>query len=156
MERPRKMRRLMTVALAVVVLAACGEDGAGSGETGREAVATTTAEHHHPTSSSPPSSTIPLTSADRAVVDAAVADLAEREGVTPAEIAVTDFERLVWSDGSLGCPEPGVMYTQALVDGSRVTLRLSGFDYSYHAGADDVPFLCDRPVLTAPGDGAEG
>jgi hypothetical protein len=23
----------------------------------------------------------------------------------------------VWNDGSLGCPEPGMMYTQALVNG---------------------------------------
>ncbi|MGH8912351.1 MAG: hypothetical protein ACRDVD_07550 [Acidimicrobiia bacterium] len=149
------MRRLTTVALAVVFLGACGGDGVVSGETEPDAVPTTAAEHHHPSTSVPSSSTIPLTSADRAVVDAALADLAEREGVTPAEIAVMEFERLVWSDGSLGCPEPGAMYTQALVDGSRVTLRLGGFDYSYHAGADDVPFLCDRPVLTDPGDGAE-
>jgi len=44
-------------------------------------------------------------------------DLASRLGVTEREILFLSGEGKTWNDGSLGCPEPGVMYTQAQVHG---------------------------------------
>lgn len=85
-------------------------------------------------------------------MEAAITDLAGRLGVGPGEIEVVSVETVTWSDGSLGCPEPGKMYTQALVDGHRVVLSHEGTDYDYHAGEDGDPFLCDRPSLTSPPD----
>ena len=40
-----------------------------------------------------------------------------------ADLKVLSAEAVTWSDGSLGCPEPGMMYTQALVPGYRVQIR---------------------------------
>lgn len=80
------------------------------------------------------------------VVRQAVADLAEREGVEPSEITVVSREEVTWRNGSLGCAEPGMAYTQALVDGSRIVLGLAGRDYEYHAGGGRPPFLCERPT----------
>ncbi len=40
-----------------------------------------------------------------------------------------------------------MLYTQALVDGTRTVLAAVGEEFSYHAGADGAPFLCEEPVL---------
>lgn len=79
-----------------------------------------------------------------ATVELATADLATRLQVDAAAIELVDAQRVTWPDGSLGCPQPGGMYTQALVDGSKVVLATNGRTrvYIYHAGGDGQPFLC--------------
>lgn len=81
-----------------------------------------------------------------ATVESAMQDLAERTGSSLEAISLVSFEYVTWNDGSLGCPEPGEMYTQALVDGSRTILEVGGVTYHYHAGADGDPFLCENPA----------
>jgi hypothetical protein len=78
-----------------------------------------------------------------AVVERARVDLAGRLGVEESAIEVVSAEAVTWSDGSLGCPQPGMMYTQALVEGARVVLSYGGTLYPYHAGSDGEPFLCE-------------
>lgn len=82
----------------------------------------------------------------RATVESAMTDLAERTGEEVDAISLVSFEYVTWNDGSLGCPQPGEMYTQALVDGSRTVLEVDGVTYDYHAGADGDPFLCENPA----------
>lgn len=38
------------------------------------------------------------------------------------------------------------MYTQAIVEGARITLRVGGTDYEYHSGGSRPPTRCDRPT----------
>jgi len=76
----------------------------------------------------------------------AVADLARRLDVPDDQVVVERVEEVTWNDGSLGCAEKGTMYTQALVDGSRITLSAGGRTYEYHAGGGRAPFLCERPT----------
>jgi hypothetical protein len=85
-------------------------------------------------------------------VDQAVADLARRLGVPPTAIELQSFQAVVWPDGSLGCPEPGMEYIQVLVEGYRILLRHGGETYAYHGGGARDPFLCDQPgaALTPP------
>lgn len=80
-----------------------------------------------------------------AVVDAAVAQLAGELGVDPEDVEVVVAEPVTWSDGSLGCPEPGMMYTQAVVDGYRVLLRAGDVEVAFHAGEGRVPLRCEEP-----------
>lgn len=87
-------------------------------------------------------------------LEVAVNDLAGRLGIPREEIEVLTEEKVTWRDGSLGCPRPGMMYTQALVEGSRIVLRAGGRDYSYHSGAGKLPFYCENPVSPAPGPSA--
>lgn len=61
------------------------------------------------------------------------ADLTERTGLSADEIEVVRAEAVTWRDGSLGCPEPGMMYTQALVEGFLVILEADGEEHRYHA-----------------------
>ncbi len=72
----------------------------------------------------------------------AVADLAHRLGVPDSTIALVERHEVVWRDGSLGCPQPGMVYSQALVDGSKIVLEAGGVSYDYHQGGGRPPFLC--------------
>jgi hypothetical protein len=85
------------------------------------------------------------TSPSNPVVEQAIADLAGRLTIDAAEIEVVSVENVTWSDGSLGCPQPGMFYTQALQDGMRVVLSAGGAEYHYHNAGNDTPFLCENP-----------
>lgn len=76
----------------------------------------------------------------------AVADLASRLDVEADAIEVVAEEAVTWRDGSLGCAKEGQFYTQALVDGSRITLRTDGTDYEYHSGGAKPSFWCAKPT----------
>ncbi|MGX5772465.1 hypothetical protein ACWKWN_17105 [Microbacterium trichothecenolyticum] len=74
--------------------------------------------------------------------DAIVADLAER-GVTSTPELVS-AHAVTWNNGALGCPSPGVSYTQALVDGMRIVVEVDGTIYDYRFGTTNTPKLCTR------------
>lgn len=85
----------------------------------------------------------------------AVTDLAGRLGISAGDIEVLSEKSVTWRDGSLGCPRPGMMYTQALVEGSLIVLRAGGRDFSYHSGSGRPPFYCENPVSPAPDPSVE-
>lgn len=76
-----------------------------------------------------------------AVVTAAKRHLSERLGKAETEIALTRVEAVEWSDSSLGCPQPGMMYAQVITPGYRLILTVSGAAYEYHGdrGSRVVP-----------------
>jgi hypothetical protein len=76
----------------------------------------------------------------------AVDDLAAGLGVDADEVEVVSVEEVTWRDGSRGCAQPGMAYTQALIDGSRITLRAGGRTYEYHSGGSQPPARCDKPT----------
>jgi hypothetical protein len=88
----------------------------------------------------------PATTDQRDQVARAIQDLASRLNITPEEIALVDVAEVVWRDGSLGCPQPGIMYTQALVDGMRIRLSAGEVIYHYHSSIRGQPFLCESPA----------
>lgn len=90
---------------------------------------------------------------DRAVA-AARADAAERTGLAPAALELVSADRVTWSDGSLGCPQPGMLYTQALVAGYRVRLRGPSGEMDYHASARGALVLCPAGWAVEPVPGA--
>lgn len=130
--------------LAILVLAACGspeDSGASSSTVGPPTTVVDTTTTTGDTVPDVPSSN-PGTAPDQ-VVTKALLDLESRIDVNRGDVTVVTAEEKTWNDGSLGCPEPGMGYTQALVDGYRVLLEVDGRLYAYHAGADGEPFLCD-------------
>jgi len=79
------------------------------------------------------------------------ADLIARFGSLPADLRVTRFEAVVWNDGSLGCPQPGVFYTQATVDGYSLVLQSGETTYDYHIGSlKSQPVLCEQALPVPP------
>lgn len=69
-------------------------------------------------------------------------DLAERLKIEAAAIEIESFEAVIWPDGSLGCPQPGMAYAQVQREGYRIRLRYQERIYTYHGGEGQAPFLC--------------
>src|SRR5918999_697742 len=88
------------------------------------------------------------------VLSPIIDDVAERTGAEPAEIEVLRSQSITWNDGSLGCPKPGMVYTQALVDGYWVVLSYQGQEFDYRVNEHEAFFLCEKPTL--PGLGVPG
>lgn len=73
------------------------------------------------------------------VVEAAVQDLANRLGVNPEDVSVVSVEDVQWMDGSLGLPEPGMVYTKAIEPGHRIVLEAAGRYFEYHSRREGTP-----------------
>lgn len=74
----------------------------------------------------------------------AILDDLARRGVATDQVTLVSAESVTFNDGSLGCPEPGRMYTQALVNGMRVQVKVGTKTYDYRFGSTDTPKLCER------------
>lgn len=83
-------------------------------------------------------------------VEAAREDLSGRAGTTVEDITVVRAQKVTWADGARGCPQDGMMYTQALVEGYFILLRADGEESAYHAGRDGQPFHCPSERSNAP------
>ena len=134
------LRTLLMIGAASVVIAACT---AGSGTAGSDGPGSSVA-------GSPGASANPAgsggASLPAAVLDPVVADAATRLGVEPSAVTVVDAHAETWSDGSLGCPEPGMMYTQALVDGYQVIVEANGTRLDYRVSGPGQFRLCENPT----------
>lgn len=78
--------------------------------------------------------------------DIVLNDLLARTGAEQSELVVIQSESLVWPDGSLGCPAPGMVYTQALVNGYRVIFGLGDETFDYHLSDGGEFVLCEIPL----------
>lgn len=88
-------------------------------------------------------------------VQAAIEDLAKAQSVEPDAVTVAGYFEVTWSDGSLGCPKPGMSYTQALVPGHLLVLEVEDQQFSYHGGQKAGFTYCADPKLPNDiGDGA--
>jgi len=86
-----------------------------------------------------------------------MADLAERNGIDLDEVTITSLAQVTWRDGSIGCPQPGMQYSQALVQGQQLILSSRsepGTSFSYHAGSRGTFSFCESP--RDPVEGAPG
>jgi hypothetical protein len=80
------------------------------------------------------------------VVALATADLTSHLGLAASAVTVLSAKAMTWPDGSLGCPKPGIMYTQVQVDGALIELQAGGKTYSYHSGSGGKPTLCEQAL----------
>jgi hypothetical protein len=77
-------------------------------------------------------------------------DLARRALVKPDTITVVSATEQQWSDGSLGCPKPGEMYTQMIVPGYRVVLKAGAEKYAYHSDRRGNFVVCANGLALPP------
>jgi hypothetical protein len=90
-----------------------------------------------------------------AIVAAVRADAAQALGLADGGAALTlAVEAVTWGDGSLGCPQPGMRYTQALVPGWRVVVRDGAREWVYHASRRGAWLWCPPGLAHAPPPGA--
>jgi hypothetical protein len=90
------------------------------------------------------------------LLDVVIEDLIERLGVDRVAITVEQAEYVIWRDGSLGCPQPDMMYTQALVPGYQIVLRVGEATYDYHASDRGYFLLCEQGLAQEPLPPGEG
>lgn len=81
--------------------------------------------------------------------DLAIKALAKQNDVPLDKIQVDSVKAVQWPDSSLGCPQPGMMYTQVVTPGYQVTLLdLSKSKTHYvHVGAGRA-IVCDKTTST--------
>lgn len=133
------------MAAAFCLLVACGASEQGTeGDTSTEA-SNAVGSTIGPTQPNPSSEV--EEEADMDLVEPALLDLARRLKVPEDQIEVLEVEEVTWPDGSLGCPQPDQMYTQALVEGQRIVLGHGERVFLYHSGGDVEPFLCESDEI---------
>ena len=76
------------------------------------------------------------------ILEAILKEIAGSAGVGRDKIAIERTQSVVWSDGSLGCSEPGMMYTQALVNGYWVVIDAAGQTYDFRVASGGSFRLC--------------
>jgi hypothetical protein len=79
------------------------------------------------------------------ILNSVLDDAAQKLGVEPDALVVTKAEAVTWPDGSLGCPEPGMFYTQALVDGYWIVVEAGGQAVDYRVSGGGNFRICERP-----------
>ena len=84
-------------------------------------------------------------------------DLATRLNLETEAVTVSGATAVSWRSGALGCPKPGMSYTDVLVPGIWIVLRVDKTVYRYHASTGRKPFYCPDEQSEPPimGSGAD-
>jgi hypothetical protein len=126
-----------------------------SGEPAATLPATTPATEENMDQTETPDGSAPQLSSGetpQGLFDAVVDDMLARSGAERSAVEVVKSEAVEWSDGSLGCPQPDMMYTQAIVPGYHVILALGEATYDYRLSDRGTFFLCENAL---PGGATE-
>ena len=134
--------RLKTLAVLLLVLGSCGQPDEAAETTTATTVADTV------TTTTTRSTTGPTMGIEvpEDILNQLVSDAASRTGVAGSEMRIALARRVTWNDGALGCPEPGVMYTQALVDGYQVVLIAGSEALDYRVDDAGAFRVCEQPA----------
>lgn len=142
----------VTLVTLTLVLSACAQQGSGQGST------ELTLDSPRPSISVPPMDAVPSDDEEPMTGEVPedlladiLAEAASQAGVDPSAVEVIVAEEVTWSDGSLGCPEEGMSYTQALVPGYRVVVDVDGEELNFHASQRGGFQLCEDPQPPAEG-----
>ncbi len=140
--------RLLAAASLLLLAGACGEADGPADEPDTPTDEATPDDPDEPDTTQEDAIDEALVDHVTAAVEAAAADA----DVSADDVEVVRAESVTWSDGAVGCPQPGEMYTQALVEGYRIELSVAGETVSYHGADGDEPFRCDDPQEPADGE----
>jgi hypothetical protein len=137
--------------LAAILAAVLSVHCATSAETGAQAPAITPGTSKKPVpvpSSAPPQGRLVTAEVPPDLIEKMRADLAQRAGISASAAKVMRAESIDWPNGALGCPEKGMMYTQAIVPGYVVEFEYAGKTYSYRASKAGTFKLCANRIGT--------
>lgn len=161
---------VVTATLTATLLAACGSATAPGADTSPSATGSSTGAATPPPATTPspdpttspsgpdPSSgptvpppadgEVPAGLADRPEVKAAMQDAAGRAGIVAGDVQIGGYMAVTWADGSLGCPQKGMAYTQMTVEGELLLLRVDQRTMEYHARQGGSFTYCATPSGT--------
>jgi hypothetical protein len=89
----------------------------------------------------------------QSLFDLVLDDVLAVTGGARADVEVIKAEAVTWNDGAMGCPQPDMMYTQALVPGYQVIFSVGGKTFDYHLSDRGGYLLCENKL---PSIGAGG
>jgi len=95
----------------------------------------------------PAATEVELQAGAEQIIQLAQKDLAQRLSLAPEAIRLVSVKAMEWSDASLGCPQPGMMYAQVITPGFRAVLEAEGQTYEYHTDAGRSVVLCGTDGL---------
>ena len=86
------------------------------------------------------------------IIDQVKLDLASKLMLNVEDIGVVSMQPKMWTDQSLGCPEPNQGYAQVITNGYRIEVKAIGDPRSfyYHATANDVVLCSQNEKTVAP------
>ena len=154
MRTPYRATLALTVVLLVATACAFGGDdpGAGPSPASPSPSAPPTASRAPSSTASPSPSggnaTLPEGLRTEPAVAAAIADTAERAKVDPDQVVIAAWSPVTFTDGSMGCPKKGMSYTQSLIEGELLLLRVDASLYQYHAATGKPFTYCATPAAS--------
>lgn len=72
-------------------------------------------------------------------------DALKAGGGNAETFTVLRAEHVLWPNGAVGCPQPDMMYTQAVVEGYRIVISTPDGDVYFHGQTGLPPARCDTP-----------
>ena len=137
-ERPASL-----LVLFAILVVGCSSSGAAS--PAPSLPARPSASHDLPPTVPP--STAPVTGeVPEATLRAIREQLAiDAPGMDLTAATVVRAEAVQWADGSLGCPQRGVLYTQMITPGYHVVISVAGVEYDYRATQTGEIRRCEDP-----------
>ena len=146
------MRKLL-FAVLLVLLAACGQP-ATTGTSPTTAPTSAPAATPAPADTPAPAATMPAAETVDPAGQTVLADSPEAKalgaltsslGDGTAPLQFMGSEPQEWSDGSLGCPQDGMMYAQVITPGFKMTFSDGTKTYTVHTNeTGDQIVICDK------------
>jgi hypothetical protein len=90
-------------------------------------------------------SAAPFDENSKKMLELAQQALARELNLQAADATLITIAPVEWSDGSLGCPKPGMNYLQVITPGYQITLEAQGQRYEYHTDQRGAVVRCDQP-----------
>lgn len=78
-------------------------------------------------------------------VGLAKAALAKKTGTAADQIQIISVTSTRWPTSALGCPQPGMFYSQLVTPGYRIVLQAGGQTYEYHSDRGRRVVYCAKP-----------
>lgn len=140
----------------VTVLSACSESG-GRQDENSMSEPETTAPDQIVAAPEPQQEEVRTGMNTKQQIAYATEDLSKRLDIDPDTVNLSGAKTVRWRSGAMGCPKPGMMYTQALVPGVSIVLLVDGSEFHYHATTSGQPFFCPEEQVESPvkGSGAD-
>ncbi|MDY6877650.1 MAG: hypothetical protein SWK90_15820 [Chloroflexota bacterium] len=129
-----KIRCIALLSLLALLLAACGSHSQSTPEATPEVGPDTPVQPAPDDSPLPEPRVSPILPPPGSPAESmtAVAHLAAELDISPDEVSVLSSTPVEWSDASLGCPQPGMMYAQVITPGYQFILEARGEQYEIH------------------------
>jgi hypothetical protein len=134
----------ITFLAALAILAGCSASSGGSPPGSRGSLTPSSEQPSRIPEASPPAGSGQL-NLPASVVDPVVAEIARLANVSIDQVTVRSAEPVTFPDAGLGCPQPGMAYTQVMTDGFKVVAEAGGTTYDFRGTAADLFRRCTTP-----------